>query len=383
MSKIVYRADHGGSLVRPQALRDARLAYRRGSLSAEELERAEDDAILAAIDLQKQVGMPIFSDGEFRRDFWLSAVSEEYFEGLTNEGMDLVKHPFLKGKAIENSDILVPPNPIATGKLARRKRITDREAAFLKANSPGPYKLTLPSPVTLAPTAYRKGVSDRVYSSWHDLFAAYTDLVAEEVRDMARDGVAYLQLDAPHYARYLLPDRRASLRKFDIDFDEELDVSIKAENKCLAAGSGPGRVTAVHICLGTFILGAQGPLGGAGAYESELLGRMIGELNADVFLIEFSERTGGADALRHIPANKNICLGIPNTRDPQVEAVDFIQRRVEEAAKHVSVDCLSISPNCGFSGGAARTWIDEETQKRKLANVVEAAERIWGRVVEP
>lgn len=381
MTKTIYRADHGGSLVRPQALRDARLRKHRGRMSAEDLQNIEDEAILEALSMQKDVGLPIFSDGEFRRDFWLSAVSEEFFEGLTNQGIDLVKHPFLKDQAIENSDVLVPPNPIATGKLARRKRITDKETQFLKANAPGPFKLTLPSPVTLAPTAYKPGISDKAYRSWHELFDDYTALVAQECADMVRDGVPYLQLDAPHYARYLLPDRQESLKKFGVDLEEELEISISAENRCLAAAAGPGVTTAVHICLGTFILGAQGPLGGAGEYEDRLLGHLIGGINADIFLIEYSERTGNVDALRQIPKGKHICLGILNTRDPEIESKDEIERRVEAASKHIAMENLSISPNCGFSGGAASTWVDEEIQKRKLAVLVEAAESIWGGTV--
>lgn len=379
MTKPVYRADHGGSLVRPQPLRNARLQYRRGQISENELTEIENISILNALKMQVDVGLPIFSDGEFRRDFWLSAVSEEYFEGLLDQGVDLVKHPFLKNQSMENMDVLVPPNPVATGKLARRKRITDKEIAFLRQYAPGPFKITLPSPVTFAPTAFRPGVSDKVYASWHELFEDYTRLIADEVSDMVQDGISYLQLDAPHYARYLLPERQESMGKFGVDLEEELAISIKAENKCLAAASGPGVTTAVHICLGTFILGAQGPLGGAGEYHHELLGRMIGELNADVFLIEYSERTGDVNALRFIPKDKRICLGILNTRDPEIETMDFIRRRIESASKHVPVENLSISPNCGFSGGAARTWIDEETQKKKLAALVEAADRIWGR----
>lgn len=375
--KPIFRADHGGSLIRPQALRDARLDFRRGRISLQVLEEIENASIIDALRMQWDVGLPVFTDGEFRRDFWLSAVSEDYFSGLSNEGIDLVKHPFLDGQKIDNSDVLVPPNPIATGKLARKKRITGTETAFLRRCSPGPFKVTLPSPVTLAPTAFRPGVSDRVYATWHELFDAYTDLVAQEVRDMVQDGVSYVQLDAPHYARYLLPNRQDSIRKFGVDFEQELEVSIRAENRCIAA-TGVNAIAAVHICLGTFILGAQGPLGGAGVYHPEILGRLIGSMNADVFLIEYSERTGDMSALRYVPKDKHICLGILNTRDPVVESVDYLQRRVEAAAKYFDLENLSISPNCGFSGGAAKTWIDEDTQKRKLEKVVEAASRIWG-----
>ena len=133
----------------------------------------------------------------------------------------------------------------------------------------------------------------------------------------------------------------------------------------------------MHICLGTFILGPQGPLGGAGEYDASLVGHLINSLDADVFLIEYSERTGNLDVLRGLPKNKIISLGIINTRDPRVETPDEVMRRVDAAAKYIPIDNLSICPNCGFSGAAAETWVTEDIEKRKLAVLVETADRIW------
>ncbi|MFZ0837249.1 MAG: hypothetical protein WAM77_07335, partial [Xanthobacteraceae bacterium] len=124
MAKTIFRADHCGSLVRPAQLRSARLDYRRDRIGAAQLAQIEDACILAALQLQRDAGLGIFSDGEFRRDFWLSAVSDEFFDGMDNEGIDYVRHPYLKDKEIKDADYYVPPNPVAKGKLARKKRIT-------------------------------------------------------------------------------------------------------------------------------------------------------------------------------------------------------------------------------------------------------------------
>ena len=70
------RADHIGSLLRPQALLDARAAHAAGRLSLEELRRAEDEAILHVLELQRQAGLKIFSDGEFRRTSWVSGLPD-------------------------------------------------------------------------------------------------------------------------------------------------------------------------------------------------------------------------------------------------------------------------------------------------------------------
>src|SRR5262245_35596788 len=228
MAKAIYRADHCGSLVRPQKLRTARLDYRRGRMTAAQLDDLENECILDALRLQRDVGLQIYSDGEFRRDFWLSAVSDEFFDGMENEGIDYVRHPYLKGKDIKDSDYYVPPNPIVKGKLALKQRITAKEIEFLKSHAPGPFKVTIPSPVTLSRSSYRRGVSDQAYPTWQDLFDDYSGLLAQEIRAMVEDGVSYLQLDAPHYTRFIIPDRQKQLLDLGIDLGQELDRAIAA-----------------------------------------------------------------------------------------------------------------------------------------------------------
>jgi 5-methyltetrahydropteroyltriglutamate--homocysteine methyltransferase len=377
MTKTLYRADHCGSLVRPQKLRTARLDYLRGRMSAAQLDDLENECILDALRLQQDAGLQIYSDGEFRRDFWLSAVSDRFFDGMENQGIDYVRHPYLKGKDIKDSDYYVPPNPVVSGKLARKKRITAREIEFLKAHAPGAFKATIPSPVTLSRSSYRPGLSDRIYPTWQDLFNDYARLIAEEISAMVDDGVTYLQLDAPHYTRFIIPDRQKQLTDIGVDLEQELKHAIAAENSCLRAAKRPNVTTAVHICLGTFILGPQGPLGGAGEYDQSLVGHLIGALDADVFLIEYSELTGNLEALRSVPKDKVISLGILNTPDPRVETPDEIKYRVDAAAKYVPLENLSICPNCGFSGAAVDTWVTADIEKRKLAVLVETADRIW------
>ncbi len=380
MSKRIYRADHCGSLVRPAKLRAARVDHLHRRISDVQLRAIEDECITSALKLQQDAGLKIFSDGEFRRDFWLSAVSDEFFDGMQNEGIDYTRHPYLKGKEVAERESFVPPNPVVKGKLARKKRITFKEIEFLKAHAPGAFKMTIPSPVTLSRSSYQPGISDRIYPTWESLFLEYAGLIAAEVAEIVNDGVSYVQLDAPHYTRFIMPNRQKMLTDIGVDLERELALSITAENMCLRAAKrvNPDVTTAVHICLGTFILGPQGPLGGAGEYDETLVAKLIGALEADVFLIEYSERTGSLAALRNVPKEKIISLGILNTRDPRVEMPDDIKYRVDAAAKYIPLDNLSICPNCGFSGAAIETWVTEDIEKRKLAVLVETAMQIWG-----
>src|SRR4029077_21047520 len=117
----------------------------------------------------------------------------------------------------------------------------------------------------------------------------FVRLIAEGLRDIVAQGVTYIQLDAPFYNRFIVSERREQMKRAGRDPEKELDEVIAAENECLRAAGGPGVTVATHICLGTYMLGPQGALGGGGTYDVDLVERLIHELDADVFLIEYSE----------------------------------------------------------------------------------------------
>ncbi|MET0877443.1 MAG: cobalamin-independent methionine synthase II family protein [Tardiphaga sp.] len=380
MTKPIFRADHCGSLIRPEKLRRARLDRLHGRIDDAALAAVEDAAILDVLKMQRDAGIEIYSDGEFRRAFWLSAISDKFFHGFENRGIDYARYPTLAGKDVVDREEFVPQVPVVVDKLQKKGRITGDEIKFMKKHSPGTFKMTLPSPVTLVPTQYRAGISDRAYPAWQDFFEDFTRLMADEVKAIADDGVTYIQVDAPGYSRFIVPERlKEQVLDKGLDPTKELDTVLAAENTLLRAAKRDGVTVAVHICLGTYILGAPGPLGGAGStYEAPTVGRIIDALEADTFLIEYSERSSALDSLRDVPKNKIISLGLINIRDPQVETVDGLRQKLDTAAKFVPMENLSICPNCGFSGAGADAWISEDIQRRKLDVLVETARRTWG-----
>ena len=58
-----FRADHVGSLLRPQALRDARAAHAAGTLTAAALRAVEDRHIADAIARQEAIGLRAATTG--------------------------------------------------------------------------------------------------------------------------------------------------------------------------------------------------------------------------------------------------------------------------------------------------------------------------------
>lgn len=378
MAKRAFRADHCGSFIRPEKLRKARVDRLHGRIDDGALAAVEDEAILDVLKLQRDAGVEIYSDGEFRRAFWLSAISDKFFHGFEDRGIDYSRYPLLRGQDMTDRREFVPQVPVVVDKLHPKGRITGEEIAFLKKHSPGTFKMTVPSPVMLSTFQHQAGVSDRAYPTWKDFFDDFTRLMAEEVKAIVDDGITYVQVDAPGYSKFIVPERRqAQLIDQGLDPKKELDDLLAAENALLRAAKRDGVTVAVHICLGTYILGPQGPLGGGGS-TYETIGEIIDRLEADTFLIEYSGRSGSLESLRNMPKGKTISLGLINVRDPQVETVDDLARKIDEASKYVPLEDLTICPNCGFSGASADAWFGEDIQRRKLDVLVETARRVWG-----
>jgi methionine synthase II (cobalamin-independent) len=378
MAKRAFRADHCGSFIRPEKLRKARVDRLHNRIDDGALAAVEDEAILDVLKLQRDAGVEIYSDGEFRRAFWLSAISDKFFHGFEDRGIDYSRYPLLRGQDMTDRREFVPQVPVVVDKLHPKGRITGEEIAFLKKHSPGTFKMTVPSPVMLSTFQHQAGVSDRAYPTWKDFFDDFTRLMAEEVKAIVDDGITYVQVDAPGYSKFIVPERRqAQLIDQGLDPKKELDDLLAAENALLRAAKRDGVTVAVHICLGTYILGPQGPLGGGGS-TYETIGEIIDRLEADTFLIEYSGRSGSLESLRNMPKGKTISLGLINVRDPQVETVDDLARKIDEASKYVPLEDLTICPNCGFSGASADAWFGEDIQRRKLDVLVETARRVWG-----
>lgn len=375
---LIPRADHCGSLLRPQALRDARREHALGRLDADALRRIEDTAILDVLELQRSVGLTIYGDGEFRRKSWHHAM-ENAFEGIESAGPNYDRHPELRKIDLAANPELAAPNPVVTGPIRAKGRIAAHEAAFLREHSPGPYKITLPSPAMVTRAWLKRDAGRAAYPNYEALVARVAELYAEEAEKLALEGVPYIQVDAPSYTRFLLADRVEQMRRDGIDPESEFNAVIAADNLILRAAKRGGATTALHICHGTYVRDGRGASGGGAAnYDPAQTLAMYNRLDADIFLIEYTQRGGGAESLKDAPRNKTYSLGVLNIRDPNIESQDEILRKIDAATKYVPLEHLALCPNCGFSGTAAEAWVTPDIQRRKLELLVDTASRIWG-----
>jgi 5-methyltetrahydropteroyltriglutamate--homocysteine methyltransferase len=356
-----------GSLLRPPALLQARIDFFAGRLDRAGLREEEDRAILDALRQQRRCGIDVCSDGEFRRLSFVSGFMDAV------EGFAAAEAPALPWKGGTGREAPSRQGRVVTATLRARGRIAGVESAFLRRHAPGPFKVTLPSPLTLTLAAHRPGVTDSVYATPEDLVGDAALILAEEASHLAADGVPYVQLDASAYARWLDPDLLAGLRAEGVDTDRLLDAAIAADNLVLDAASAADAITAVHICRGN----SMGRWLAGGGYD-RLAERLFARLRCERLLLEYdSERAGSFRPLRFLPRNKIAVLGLITTKTGALEARDEMLRRIDEASRIVPLELLALSPQCGFASTQVGNPLTQDDQWRKLELVASLAREVW------
>jgi 5-methyltetrahydropteroyltriglutamate--homocysteine methyltransferase len=199
--------------------------------------------------------------------------------------------------------------------------------------------------------------------------------VKREVTQLVEDGAAYVQLDDAFLGFYVDPGARELLKGRGVDLEQSLQQGIRANNESLA-GVDRNKVTiGFHICRGN----SKSRWFAEGAYDA-IAEHVFGTLDVDRFLLEYDDpgRTGGFEPLRFVPPGKTVVLGLISTKVPELESHDDLRRRIDEAAKHVPLENLALSPQCGFASVAGGNVISHDDQRRKLELLVETARKVWG-----
>ena len=360
-----YRADHIGSLLRPEEL----LQARSGKATTVELRALEDQHILKVLERQKQLGFKIFTDGELRRGNFMSDFNEAV-EGI-DEGV-AVARTWQTGSGVSPRPSMVPGTVI--GKIKQTRRLTGHEFAFTKQHSPGDVKVTLPTANQFPAIYYKKGISDKIYPTYSDFLWDIVPIIKSEIQTLANEGAQYVQIDAPRYSYYIDPKWRNYIKnEMGLEPDAALDEAIRADNACLEGARRPGVTLAIHLCRGN----NRSQWYAEGGYDA-IAEKLFGQLQVDAFLLEYeSERSGTFEPLRFIPHGKTVVLGLISTKLPQLEAQDALRRRIDAAGKYVAMENLALSPQCGFASTMEGNLLNHDEQWRKLRLVVETAAQIW------
>jgi 5-methyltetrahydropteroyltriglutamate--homocysteine methyltransferase len=364
-----FRADHVGSLLRPQRLLQARDDHAAGRVSAEELRAVEDDAIREVVAMQRDVGLQTATDGEFRRASW---------------HMDYIYQLGGVARADENLTVRFR-NPQGTLeftsaalKINDKVRLThtifgDHFRFLQRLATDATPKLTVPSPNMVhyrgGPAAIDPNVYPDVEEFWSDLATAY----AEQVARLGELGCSYLQFDDTSLAYLNDPQQRAMIAQRGDDAEHLHLRYIKQINQALAR-KPPGMTVTTHMCRGNF----RSSWAAEGGYDF-VAEALFGELGVDGFFLEYDDaRSGGFEPLRFVPEGKLVVLGLVTTKRGELEDKDLLKRRIEDASRFVPLEQLCLSPQCGFSSTVEGNVLSYDEQVAKLRLIVETAQEVWG-----
>jgi 5-methyltetrahydropteroyltriglutamate--homocysteine methyltransferase len=364
-----FRADHVGSLLRPQKLREAREARERNALPAAELARIEDEAIRDVVKLQEDIGLKSVTDGEFRRYSW----NKDFLEGFS--GVRVVEGQIAVRFHSDAGDIAAKPTGFRIeGKLGRPKGIFVDGFKFLKPLTKAAPKVTFPSPTLLHFRGGRDAIDRAAYPDMELFYGDLARVYREEIADLAAAGCRYIQIDETNFAYLCDPKLREQVRANIHEDPATLPQKYAELLNNVIAGRPKDMAVCIHICRGN----NQSAWVSEGGYDpvAEVLFNAIG---VDGYFLEYdSPRAGDFSPLRFVPKGKMIVLGLVTTKRPQLETKDELKRRIDEAARYVPLDQLALSPQCGFSSVIQGNKITVEDEVKKLRLVVEVAREVWG-----
>ncbi|MGM0125762.1 5-methyltetrahydropteroyltriglutamate-homocysteine methyltransferase [Enterococcus sp. AZ194] len=365
MSKVPFRFDQVGSLLRPEQLKKAREEFAKGTISKEELTKVEDAAIIKVIEQQKEVGLKAVTDGEFRRRWWhldfiagLNGITVYDFEttafGLTTQAQGTYVsgqlsfcelHPFLEHFAFTKEHA---------------------GATLAKQTIPGPNMIYLDS--FILSKQYHENPA---YQTKEAFVADLIETYKQAIQAFYDSGCRYLQLDDTSWGG-LFDERFRGLITQNGYNPDELIQEFGDITEAVLADKPEDLAVTFHFCKGNF----QSHWLYNGSYD-KIAERLLAIEQFDGFFLEFDdERSGSFEPLKNIK-DQRIVLGLVTTKTPELEEKEALKKRIQEAAEFVPFEQLCLSPQCGFSSTHEGNKVTEEAQWAKLRLVVETAKEVW------
>ncbi len=359
-----FRADHVGSLLRPEALKRAREQYARGEIDAGAFEAVEDAEIRRVVAKQEAIGLEAVTDGEFRRSWW-------HLDFLW--GLDGVER-YLLGEGVQFAGLATRSEGVRVdGRLGFSGHPMLDHFRFLQANTTRVPKMTIPAPSAIYGRPVRPPIDAQLYPDLDGFFADLGEAYRKAVRAFADAGCRYLQLDEVFVAMLCDENYRRQMLERGDDPGALLHVYGSLINEAISDVPDDMTIT-MHLCRGNY----RSTYMGTGGYDAvqEVL---FGEIEVDGYFMEYDdERSGGFEPLRRLPRDKRVVLGIVTSKRGRLETRDELLRRIDEAATFTDIDQLCLSCQCGFASTEEGNVLTEDEQWAKLDRIVEVADEVWG-----
>jgi len=360
-----FRAEIIGSLLRPASLKSSFQQYRDGRIDAPAYEVALTDAIRGAVRTQEGAGLQAITDGEFGRNSWFGFFFER------TGGFRLEPSAFQFRDA--DGGRYTWPTCYACERIKRRGAIAVHEHVRLASLTRRTPKMTLPAPSAFHFFRFNAPADRSVYPDEDVYWSDLVDVYRGEIAALGEAGCRYLQLDEVPLAMLCDPLIREQVKQLGGD-PEALTAKYVEILQRILADHPKGMTLGLHLCRGNF----RSRWMASGGYEP-VAERLFNEVPVDAFFLEYdSERAGDFSPLRHVPEGKTVVLGLVSTKRAELESPDGLRKRIDEAARHIPMERLALSPQCGFASVAGGNLLNEDEQAAKLRLIVEVATSIWG-----
>jgi 5-methyltetrahydropteroyltriglutamate--homocysteine methyltransferase len=370
MTRPPFRADEVGSLLRPARVKQARARHEKGEIDAAALRAIEDEEIAAVVQKQRDVGLKLATDGEFRRSWW-------HFDFLSRLGGCELYHPDggiqFSGVQTRNDSVRVVGKvdfPSDHPMLAHFRYLN---AQCAKAGTMA--KMTIPSPSVLHFRGGRKAISTEVYPDLAAFFDDTAKAYRKAVAAFYAAGCRYLQFDDTVWAYLCSAEEIEKAKARGEETDNLQQIYAQMINYAIAEKPADMTIT-THVCRGNF----RSTWISSGGYEP-VAETLLAGTNYDGYFLEYdSDRAGGFEPLRFLPRGAKIVVaGLVTSKSGDLEGKDTLKRRLEEASRFVPIEQLALSPQCGFASTEEGNILTEAAQWDKLRLVVDLANEIWGR----
>lgn len=361
--KAPFKADHVGSLLRPERIHQARKDFQEGKITKEELYDIETEEIKRVVDKQIEVGLTAVTDGEFRRRFWHTDFLE-HLNGI--EGYVPEQGYIFKGEETERYDVrnigkisFNPEHPHVKDFILFNEIVDGRAVA----------KQTIPSPNQLFNAGIR---NEDIYPDIEEYAKDIIQTYRDALKAFYDAGVRYLQFDDVYLAGLSSPDYPWN----DGEFSREylIDLALRVVNGVLE-GKPEDLYVTTHLCRGNY----RSTWAFEGSYDI-IAPTLFAKEKVDGFFLEYDDdRSGDFKPLRYIPeGGPQVVLGLFTSKRGELEDKENIKARIEEATQYIPKEQICISPQCGFASTHHGNKLTEEEQWRKLKYIIDIAKEELG-----
>ena len=367
-----FKFDIVGSFLRPDYLKEAREQLKKGDITEEQLRKVEDQAIQELIDKQKKAGLPVITDGEFRRSWW----HLDFMWGL--QGVE--KLEVTQGYTFHD-EVTRGESAGLCGKISGENHPFIEHFKYVKLfeDSSVLARQTIPAPAQFLAELERGDNLEKTRAWYPDEEALLQDIAAayrQVIKDLYDAGCRNVQFDDCTWGMFCDTKYWEARQKGETSIEDLAARYVRVNN--LAIEGHPEDLTiTTHVCRGNY----HSTWASAGGY-APIAPYLFDQENVSAYYLEFDdERSGDFEPLKYVSSNKQVVLGLVTTKNPELEAKDAVVRRIREASQYVPLERLCLSPQCGFASTEEGNKLTEEEEWNKLRLIKEISEEVWGQTV--